>query len=562
MSVAALLDRLATSRRLFEPVFRHAERAPERPFLILEKSGATHVLTFGALAERASRWAAAFRARGVGEGEIVAFMLSTHAELAPAFLGAIVAGAVPSIFPAATPKQDPDLFWAAHRELFGRLRTPLILTDRRNAELAAARLPEFAAAIVDLDGDLPLPPAGQSNAVAAGGEIALLQHSSGTTGLKKGVMLGHRAVLDAVGALGAALGLTERDLIASWLPLYHDMGLIACLVLPMLCGLTVVQLDPFEWVLRPATILDAIERHRATLCWMPNFAFHHILRTVPPDAAWDLGAMRAFIGCSEPCKPETFRGFRARFARCGLAPQALQASYALAENVFGATQTAPDRDPAVVAAEQFAYAAERRITAPQPGEPALEFLSMGPPIPGTRLRILDEAGSELADRRVGEIALASPYLFSGYAGLPLPAGKLREGWYRTGDLGFTVAGELFVCGRLDDLLIINGRNIYAHDVEFSVNRHTAVKPGRCVAIGPYNRRTGSESLVVIAETEAAGPDARRELARAVQRVVEAEFGVVPYDVHLTAPGWLVKTTSGKISREANAKKYLAEGRLP
>ena len=170
-------------------------------------------------------------------------------------------------------------------------------------------------------------------------------------------------------------------------------------------------------------------------------------------------------------------------------------------------------------------------------------------------------GTEIAAVDVRAVP-ASPYLFSGYYGTPSAAEKFRDGWYMTGDLGFIDAGELFVCGRVDDLLIINGRNIYAHDVEYAINRHTAVKPGRCVAIAPYNRRVGSQSLVLIAELDDTGADARRQLMRAAQTVIETAFGATAYDVHVTGPGWLVKTTSGKISREANARKYLAEKPLP
>ena len=556
----SFLRQLESSYFIFEPVFGQARANPDKPFLILELASGVHVTTYGELAEKARRYAAIFRRRGISAGDMVGFMLVTHAELAPAFLGAILAGAVPSIFPSITAKQDPDLFWASHREVFRRLALVLIVTGSGNATDAAARLPEFGDRIVDLDADLAMDAA--PDTAPARADIAFLQHSSGTTGLKKGVMLSHRAVLDFVASLGTALQLSEDDLVASWLPLYHDMGLIGCLVLPMLCGLTTVHLNPFEWVLRPQSILDVIERYRATLCWMPNFAFHHIMRTTPREARWDLSSMRALIDCSEPCKPETLRQFRARFADCGLGPHALQVSYGMAENVFIATQTDPRGEPWILAADRHAYSADRTISAPRAEQPMIEFVSVGPTIPGTRLRILDEQGRDLPDRRVGQIAVASPYLFSGYHGMPTPEGKLRDGWYMTGDLGFTAAGEVFVSGRIDDLLIINGRNIYAHDVEYAINRYTSVKPGRCVAIAPYNRRTGSSSLVLIAETEEHGTEARQALVRAAQTVIETEFGVTAFDIHVAEPGWLIKTTSGKISREANEKKYVAENPMP
>jgi acyl-CoA synthetase (AMP-forming)/AMP-acid ligase II len=288
---------------------------------------------------------------------------------------------------------------------------------------------------------------------------------------------------------------------------------------------------------------------------MPNFAFHHLLRTTPRAGRWALGSVRALIDCSEPCKPQTLRAFIARFAACGLREGALAASYGMAENVFIATQTRPGTAPRSLRADRAAFAETARIVAPEAGAPEVEFLSCGPPIPRTEIRVLDEAGVALRERAVGEIAVSSPYLFAGYHRAPLPEGRFADGWYRTGDLGFLDDGEIFVCGRTDDLLIVNGRNVYAHDVEFAINARTPVRPGRCVAIAPESARTGSRVLVVIAESDAGDPAA---LAEAIRAVVEAEFGFPPGEVRIEAPGWMVKTTSGKVSRGANLAKYLGE----
>jgi acyl-CoA synthetase (AMP-forming)/AMP-acid ligase II len=205
-----------------------------------------------------------------------------------------------------------------------------------------------------------------------------------------------------------------------------------------------------------------------------------------------------------------------------------------------------------------AYSMEGVIRPPAQDSQSIAFVSVGPPIPGTRVHIVGPDGARLPDRRVGQIAVASPYLFSGYFRQQSPAATLVDGWYMSGDLGFTVDGDVFVCGRMDDLLIINGRNIYAHDVEYAINRETEVKPGRCVAIAPFNRRLGSQSLIVIAETTKQDPQDRLILARRIRAVIQAVFGVAAYDVCVMPPGLIVKTTSGKISRQGNAAKYLAE----
>jgi fatty-acyl-CoA synthase len=466
----------------------------------------------------------------------------------------MMAGAIPYLLPSIAARQDPALFWQAQLAVLERARTRLILTDAATMATLQANAPHLSASVLDID--VPQAPRA-GTALPPARSVALLQHSSGTTGAKKGVMLTHTQVIDFVNALGAALGVTQGDIIASWLPLYHDMGLIGCLMLPMLLGLTTVHMDPFSWVNRPAALLEMITRHRATICWQPNFAFQHLMRAAPRHGDWDLSSMRAFIDCSEPCKPDTLRAFRDRFAGFGLRPEAVQVSYGMAENVFIATQTVVGKIPRVIETGLAAFDAGR-IEPPGDEPQSLAFVSTGPAIPGTQVRILDDGGKPLAERLVGQIAVTSPYLFTGYHGSELAQERLIDGWYSSGDFGFMDGGEVFVCGRRDELLIINGRNIYANDLEFAVNRATAVKPGRCVALGPYNPRTASASLVVIAETEETAPEARELLARAVQEVVLGTFGIMANDVKVTDVGWLLKTTSGKIARGGNERKYLQE----
>ena len=541
-------------------VARHAATTPDKPFLILEREGRPAVtLSYAALLARAQSYAAAYQQSGLSPGAMVVIMLVSHHDLAPAFLGAMLAGVVPSIFPPPTPKQDPALFWRMQADVFARIGIAALVTDAPTARDVAAQLPDFDAAVIDVDATPDREWGGRAAPAPDG--IAFLQHSSGTTGTKKGVILTHAAVLDFVDSLGAAVGIGHGEIIASWLPLYHDMGLIGCLVLPMVQGVTVVQMDPFEWVARPAMLLQMIQRHRASLCWMPNFAFHHIMRTVPDPALHDLSSMRAFIDCSEPCKPDTLAMFAERFGVAGLRPTALQVSYGMAENVFIATQTDMSSRPPTIVADMHGYSVDGAIRPPEPGSATIAFVSVGAAIPRTELRIIDDAGSVLPENRVGQVAVRSPYLFTGYHGRPFPSDVLVDGWYLSGDLGFMAGGQLYIAGRKDDLLIVNGRNVYAHDVEYAINQATSVKPGRCVAIGPFNPRLGSQSLVVIAETASEDGDARKALGRTIRTLIQAGFGVAPFDVQVAAPGWLLKTTSGKISRGANTNKYLAENKL-
>ena len=560
-SMRGPIAQLLHDTSILEAVERHAVQRPEKPFLIIEKAEGVSVTSFQELRDKARGFAAMFARSGLNKDDAIALVFTTHPAQAPAFVGAMMAGAIPFMLPTMTSKQDPALFWKAQAATLERVDARLILTDSHMASLLATNVPKLASRVLVVDAADPRGSAISSEAVDhSRQDIAFLQHSSGTTGAKKGVVLTHGMVLDAVEALGTALGIGESDTIASWLPLYHDMGLIACLMLPMVLGLTTVHMDPLEWAMRPVALFEMIERHRATLCWQPNFAFQHLVRTVPRNQRSDLSSMRAFIDCSEPCKPETLQAFRERFASSALRPESVQVCYGMAENVFGVTQTRMNANPRVIDADLCALETGRVMPARE-GSSSVAFVSNGPAIPQTTVRIVDENLNSLPDRVVGQIAITSPYLFASYHRSDLAAGKLVAGWYYTGDFGFIDDGELFICGRRDELLIINGRNVYAHDIEFSVNRGTTVKPGRCVAVAPYNPRTGSQSLVVIAETEEEDQAKRHTLAQAVRAVVLSEFGILTTDVCITDVGWLIKTTSGKIARGANESRYLDERRL-
>ncbi len=536
-----------------------AAAAPDKPAVILERAGCPAlVVSYAELLAKSHAFAAAYRRCGLQPGAIVVIMLVSHAALPAALFGAMMADLTPSLFPPATPKMDREVFWSAQAAVFERIDAGLIVAGAADLADLAEHAPGLVTPVLDVDSVAPSGPAMAGGSVAKAGDIACLQHSSGTTGAKKGVILTHDMLMRSVASLSTALDVTEDDVVVSWLPLYHDMGLINCLFVPLLLGLTAVQLDPFEWVAHPPLLLEAVERHRATLCWMPNFAFHHLMRTTPRHARYDLSSLRVLIDAAEPCKPETLARFAERFAPLGLRPLALQVGYGMAENVCIATQTDLGAAPRTVVAGMDGYLVDRVIRPPALGEAPVHFLSCGAAIPGTRLRIVDAGLAPMADGQVGQIAVTSPYMFSGYFRREMPAGTLVDGWYMSGDLGFMLEGELYVSGRADDLLIVNGRNLYAHDVEFAVNGATSVKPGRCVALGPFSVRLGSQALVVIAETADEDEAARKALGTKIREVVHATFGVTTYDVGVKSPGWLVKTTSGKISREANLRLYLEE----
>lgn len=509
--------------------------------------GRTEPISFSELSVRSRSYAERYREMGVKAGDLIIIILQHTPHLFYSYLGAILAGAVPSFMPFPSPKQRADIYWRDHNALFARIAPRLIVTYAENLASAKEVTAGFSIpTLIAQDGILGTA-ASAALESAGSNSVACLQHSSGTTGLKKGVMLTHRAILDQVDTYSRAIGLGPDDVIGSWLPLYHDMGFIACFMTSVLMGTHLIALDPFEWVMRPTQLLDAIQKYRATFIWLPNFAFSHIANGARESASWDLSSMRAFINCSEPCKVATFDRFLQRFGECGVTREKLQVCYAMAENVFAVTQT-----PSGEMAKTFL-----------PSEPGrtLPLLSCGQPVDGVELEIRDPEDRPLVDATVGEVCLRSPFMFDGYYKLPeKTAERLRDGWYHTGDLGLMHDGELYITGRMDDMLVINGRNYYAHEIESIVSDISGTLPGRNVAIGIDDRLTDSTVVVVLVECRPEAVDS--EVALEVRRRVLETLGLAIHSVVPVGQGELVKTTSGKISRTKNRELYLGGTLLP
>jgi acyl-CoA synthetase (AMP-forming)/AMP-acid ligase II len=531
-------------RTIPERVRQLAEIGPGNEFCTFVSRGEEVAISFGELYRHSRAYAATYAALGIEPGDIVIVMLEHSRHLFSSYLGAMLAGAIPAFMPFPSPKQRADLFWADHQALFARIEPRLLVTYTPNDITARAAL--GSALPVLIAGD-EIFAAGESATALPGftrltGDIACLQHSSGTTALKKGVPLTHAAIAGHLDAYARAIELRPGDRIVSWLPLYHDMGFVACFLTALLTGIPLVALDPFEWVMKPHILFDAIERHRGTLCWLPNFAFAHLANAVRPNRHWDLSSMRAYINCSEPCKPATFERFRSRFAPDGVRSEQLAVCYAMAENVFGVTQTAIGREPAV---RQLAEA----------DAPSRTLASCGRPLVGVTVEIRGPAGTPLADGIVGEIFVRGPFLFRGYDRLPAETEhKLHGEWYASGDLGFFSDGELYVTGRVDDMLILNGRNYYAHEIEAIVDSLEGLLPGRTIAIGIDDERSGATVVVILAECRSGAPVTR--ISQEANALVMNRLGLSIHALVPLAPGSLIKTTSGKLSRSKNRQLYV------
>jgi acyl-CoA synthetase (AMP-forming)/AMP-acid ligase II len=533
------------SDTLMENVLGIAQAAPEKVFArLLYAQGRDRTILYGELLQNAGRYADFFHARGVKKGDVVILILPHGPDLLYSFVGAMLYGAIPSIFASPSPKISAEEYGKTLPLLLEVCGTRFVVASpdlAQTIKAVGAGLGEIE--ILEADGYLKYPGSFRRPASYDPGAIVLLQHSSGTTGLKKGVALSNLSVMRQLRNYAGALNLGQDDKIVSWLPLYHDMGLVACCILPLVCGIPVAMLSPFDWVANPVLLLRAIHREGGTLCWQPNFAYNFLAARVREEdlEGLDLSSMRAFINCAEPVSARSHQVFLEKFRRYGVREEALNACYAMAENTFAVTQ-GDMRRPALI--EKL------------DGRPVV---SSGRAIPGNEVRIVDERRQTLPERRVGEIAVKSDSMLTEYYHRPdLTRRALENGWYFTGDLGYLAGGELFVTGRGKDMIIVAGKNIYPQDLEEIASSVPGVHPGRTAAFGVYNEELGTEDVVILAESDAEEKAEKMNIRLAIAQAVRMRLECVANDIIVVPHMWLLKSSSGKISRSANRAKYLRD----
>jgi fatty-acyl-CoA synthase len=536
----------------------------ERPFVtVWNAEDDVHSVTFHEFIRLAKFHAASFRDEGLRSGDRVILVLPQGIPLMAAFAGAMLIGAVPAILAYPNFKVDPAKYSSGLKGVSANLQAHLIVVDEEfpveSSELLipkTGRLLKISQSLKSPDSAI-LPELSHEPAT-----LAFIQHSAGTTGLQKGVALSHSAVLTQLDHLAQVLDLGERDRIYSWLPLYHDMGLIACFILPLVYHLPIVMQSPIDWVVRPGTMMQLISDFRCTLAWVPNFALQFLARRVREEdrAQYDLRSLRALINCSEPVRAQSIEEFVAAYGSCGVRRETVKSSYAMAENVFAVTQSDINDSPRRLWVDGKQLSKNVAVPASADAKGSLCLVSSGRCLPGNRVRIVSADGAALPDCEVGEILIQSDSLFTGYYNRPdLTKKAFRDNWYTSGDLGFCMDGELYVIGRKNDLIIVAGNNIYPQDIEEIVCRHPAIHDGRAVAFGLYNADLGTEEIVIAAEMETQ-EDLRNdvEIERAIRNAIVAELDVTPRAIYLKPPRWIVKSTAGKPARSTTREKLLTE----
>ncbi|HUI88183.1 MAG TPA: AMP-binding protein [Anaerolineales bacterium] len=542
-------------------------RTPERVAVVLQHAGQPDVpISYRQLLRGASAYARTYSREKIEPGEVVVLILQHGEDLIYSFLGAVLQGAVPSIMPFLTEKLAPERYRAELATLISVTKPTAIVTYpefesevrgalREGDSVRSVILTDRLESQSDPDFD-SLPGMKRSSE-----DIVLLQHSSGTTGLQKGVALSHQAVFNQLEAYSRALNLNDQDAIVSWLPLYHDMGLIAGFLMPILSGIPLVLSSPFDWVRAPYKLMQAVSQYRGTLSWLPNFGFNFCSQKIRDRnlEGVDLSSWRAVINCSEPVRLESHQAFYERFHSYGLKWEALQCSYAMAENVFGVTQTDLSRPPKVEQIDREAFMVEHVARPARSDRSIMTMMSSGKPIANTRIRILDDQGKDVADKKVGEIALHSDCMLTGYYNRPDATKRaFLDNWYLTGDYGYVSDGEVFVSGRKKDMIIVGGKNVYPQDLESLSYEVPGVHAGRSVAFGLFNDEAGTEDVVIIAEVQSEDPAEQERIAEALRQHVTQNSAIALRYVKVVGPKWILKTSSGKTARSANKEKFLKE----
>ncbi len=553
------------ARTLTEALAYHVEHQPDRLTVFMYEEQQEFPLSYRALWDGAMGYAAQLAQAGLQQGQMVAIMLPTCKEYLYSFYGVLLAGGVPvPLYPPARLTTIED-HMKRHVSILKSAGPAMMITvpeAKPLAYLLRAQVESLNLILVPADLNAG---AGKNFSPVHGkpGDTGFLQYTSGSTGSPKGVVLSHANLMANVRAMGAAVNANPTDVFVSWLPLYHDLGLIGANFASLVLGFPTVLMSPLAFLSRPASWMRAIHRHRGTMSGGPNFSFELCLRRIADEdmAGIDLSSWRFAFNAAEPVSPDTIVEFEKRFAKWGLRKNCLSPSYGLAESSVGVAITVPgtpwraDR----LDRERFTRTGEAVETTPGDASPLI-VIGCGTPIPGHDIRVVDGAGLELPDRQEGLLQFRGPSSTSGYYRNP-EATKTLFGsgdWVNTGDRAYLSGGTLFLTGREKDIIIRGGRNISPYELEQAVGDLAGIRRG-CVAVfGSRDTASGTERVVVLAEMRDQDPSRHEDLKRMINDLAINFIGAPADDIVLAPPGTVPKTSSGKIRRVA-AREYYERG---
>jgi len=533
-----------------------AAASSDRGIRAIEHDGRSLLLSYNTLLSESLRVAGALHARGLVPGDRVALVVPEVSEFIRAFFGITAAGLVP--VPLCPPAQAGDL------PTFARQSRHILVASRASAVVTS----EDVAPLLDVSGIdglavLTIESLRGGPAIAGPARVplnapALLQFTSGSTAAPKGVVLTHANLHANAAAIAGPHGLDAKptDIGVSWLPLYHDMGLIGMLLSAVYTCVDTIVMSPVLFLKRPTAWLEAISTYRGTVSFAPNFAYELCLRRVKPSQidALDLSSWRV-AGCgAEPIRPDTLRAFAERFARAGFRASSFVASYGLAEHSLAVAFGRDGIHEDAVDAQQLVH---HSIAVPSANGSTrvVRLVGCGHALPGHELKIVDDEGRTLPERHLGSILARGPSVMQGYFEDPVAtAVALRDGWLHTGDLGYLADGQLFVCGRTKDLIIRQGRKYHPPDLESAIADLPGVRSSGVVVFGVSRIDEPDE---VVAVLEARASVASDDVVEQARRRVRETAGLELDRVVVTPPGTIPRTTSGKVRRAETRDRYLA-----
>jgi fatty-acyl-CoA synthase len=573
---------------LIEVVRHRGVHDANRTHLIIseDRDGAEqqHTMTFGELYGAAQKCAEELARRGVPPGGRVSLMLPTSRQFFICYAAILLAGAVP--VPVYPPFRADRIEEYAERQgaILNNSGVCLLLTFRRAEAVARLLKPRVksllevadASKLLEAAEKAPPPAPGalpaflSGSRIRKGSDLALLQYTSGSTGDPKGVMLTHANLLANMRSIAEGVELSREDVGISWLPLYHDMGLIGAWLTLLLHGTPLVVMSPLAFLTRPERWLQAISKHKGTIGAAPNFAYELCVRKISDQAmeGVDLSSWRAALNGAEPVNPETLERFINRFAKHGFRREAMMPVYGLAEASLGVTFPPQYRGPKVDRVQRETFTSSgKALPAPPDDENAIAFVSSGMAISRHQVIIVDENGNELPERTEGFLwfrggSATSGYYMNAHATQKLFADgpAVAEGefpWVNSGDRAYQAEGEIYITGRVKDIIIKGGRNLYPHEVEELASRAEGIRKGCVVAFGLKGEETGTEKLVIVAESREEDRAKRSAIVAAINEQISQGLGMPPDRVELIPPGSIPKTSSGKLRRDETKQLYLA-----
>lgn len=552
---------LTTARTLIDVLSAYANKEENRPHLYLQnEQGIEEIIHYGQLFEEAQAIARGLYNKGIKQGESVAIMLPTRDEFFYAFCGILCAGAIPvPIYPPFRPdrieeyaKREAKILHNAQVRILITFSEAKTLSTILSTFVPSLKEVTTLDSIKELTGPLPILDIDTK-------EPALIQYTSGSTGDPKGVLLSHENMLSNIRSIGKAIPIHPTDVVVSWLPLYHDMGLMSWLG-SMYFGIPVTILSPLSFLTRPEQWLWAIHYHRATLSGAPNFAYELCIKKINPEdiEGLDLSSWRFAFNGAEAVNRKTIDQFSKKFSPYGFKLESFAPVYGLAESTVGLTFPPKRRKPLFDKIQRELFENNNKAIPASPSEHFIEFVACGIPLANHQIRIVDDKGIELEERNIGSIQFKGPSAMQGYFNNPEATRKVyQDGWWDTGDLGYQADKELFITGRKKDLIIKAGRNLYPEEIEDVVCQIPKIRKGCVIAFGVVDKASGTEKLIIVAETYEKEENQQSIRAQIIEKMA-ITLDILPDTIVFVPPKTIPKTSSGKLQRSACKQAFIQD----